>query len=563
MADNNFRPFRDRDPIAREDADPPYDAAQDPLAELARLIGQRDRGNESERGGPYQGAVATLDEAPAGDGQDWAADERYAEANPPEQHYAEDSYVQPRLAESYPAEGGYAGYARDDQRAPAPPPRYAEPAEQYDDVRDDDGAYDPRYRDDARDDESAHDAQYDAQYGDDPHDAQRSYAPRHRDDDGAPRSGGRQFPPLAPQSHDEHYEADDTDAAYDYDDDSESTPRRRGIVIILAMLGLILVGAASAYAYRAMFGGAILVPSLPPIIKPAGGPIKVVPNPATGAQNQSGAVNPGGPEKLVSREEQPVPVQPPPAPPQVISTIPVPQAPSAAPGAAPAPNVLAPAPPAAPSTTPAPPPRVAAPAQPGTASSTGTEPKKIHTVPIRGDQQGNGDAASAAPTQIVPGPAPTAAPAARPRSTEPVARPAPAPRGGANAPLSLVPGAQGAAAPAEPPPRSRVARGEPAGAPMATAPAAAPAPAPSAGGGYAVQVSSQRSEAEAQSAFKELQAKYPGQLGNRQAMIHRADLGAKGTYYRAMVGPFGSAEQAASLCSSIKAAGGSCIVQRN
>jgi hypothetical protein len=78
-----------------------------------------------------------------------------------------------------------------------------------------------------------------------------------------------------------------------------------------------------------------------------------------------------------------------------------------------------------------------------------------------------------------------------------------------------------------------------------------------------VQVSSQRSEAEAQSAFKELQAKYPGQLGNRQAMIHRADLGAKGTYYRAMVGPFGSAEQAASLCSSIKAAGGSCIVQRN
>jgi hypothetical protein len=78
-----------------------------------------------------------------------------------------------------------------------------------------------------------------------------------------------------------------------------------------------------------------------------------------------------------------------------------------------------------------------------------------------------------------------------------------------------------------------------------------------------VQVTSQRSEAEAQTAFRELQAKFPSQLGNRQPMIHRADLGEKGTYYRAMVGPFGSAEAAASVCSSLKAAGGSCIVQKN
>lgn len=78
-----------------------------------------------------------------------------------------------------------------------------------------------------------------------------------------------------------------------------------------------------------------------------------------------------------------------------------------------------------------------------------------------------------------------------------------------------------------------------------------------------MQVTSQRSEAEAQSAFRELQGKYPTQLGNRQPIIHRADLGEKGTYYRAMVGPFGSAEAASSLCSSIKAAGGSCIVQKN
>ncbi len=92
---------------------------------------------------------------------------------------------------------------------------------------------------------------------------------------------------------------------------------------------------------------------------------------------------------------------------------------------------------------------------------------------------------------------------------------------------------------------------------------AAAAAAPSAGGGYAVQVSSQRSEAEAQTSFRALQAKFPGQLGGQQPMVRRADLGTKGVYYRALVGPFASMEQAAGVCSSLKAAGGSCIVQRN
>lgn len=87
--------------------------------------------------------------------------------------------------------------------------------------------------------------------------------------------------------------------------------------------------------------------------------------------------------------------------------------------------------------------------------------------------------------------------------------------------------------------------------------------APVAGGGYAVQVTSQRSEAEAQAAFRALQAKYPRELGGHRAVFRRADLGAKGVYYRALVGPFASSEQAASLCGSLKAAGGSCLIQRN
>jgi cell division septation protein DedD len=98
--------------------------------------------------------------------------------------------------------------------------------------------------------------------------------------------------------------------------------------------------------------------------------------------------------------------------------------------------------------------------------------------------------------------------------------------------------------------------------PPTSEPAPAPASAPSSGG-YSVQVSSQRSEADAQASFRELQAKYPNQLGGREATVRRADLGAKGTYYRALVGPFASAEQAAAMCSSLKAAGGNCLVQRN
>ena len=100
-----------------------------------------------------------------------------------------------------------------------------------------------------------------------------------------------------------------------------------------------------------------------------------------------------------------------------------------------------------------------------------------------------------------------------------------------------------------------------AGAPLATSPAAVSSGVST--GGYLVQVTSQRSETEAQTAYRQLQAKYPAQLGSHHATIHRAELGAKGTYYRAMVGPYASAEAAAGMCNSLKAAGGSCIVQRN
>ena len=87
--------------------------------------------------------------------------------------------------------------------------------------------------------------------------------------------------------------------------------------------------------------------------------------------------------------------------------------------------------------------------------------------------------------------------------------------------------------------------------------------APAAGGGYVVQVSSQKNEADAQASYRALQGKFPAVLGSRSPLIKRADLGEKGVFYRAMVGPFGSQDEATQLCGSLKTAGGQCVVQRN
>jgi hypothetical protein len=104
-----------------------------------------------------------------------------------------------------------------------------------------------------------------------------------------------------------------------------------------------------------------------------------------------------------------------------------------------------------------------------------------------------------------------------------------------------------------------------AAAPIAPAEAnsAAAATPPVLGRGYAVQVTSERSESGAQAAFRGLKAKYPNQLRGRQPIIRRADLGAAGIYYRALVGPFASTEKAAKLCSELKATGGDCIILKN
>jgi len=181
------------------------------------------------------------------------------------------------------------------------------------------------------------------------------------------------------------------------------------------------------------------------------------------------------------------------------------------------------------------------------------EPRKIRTLSVRGDQP---DATGATPP-------PTPAPAgARPAAgAKAAARTPPSPanaNASANAPVPLAPQSAEDAVPAPSDQRARVA----ANTPTQTVPAASAASS-GASGGYLVQISSQRSEADAQASFKALQGKFPGVLGSQTPVIKRADLGDKGIYYRAMVGPFGTSDEAAQFCNSLRGAGGQCFVPKN
>jgi hypothetical protein len=82
-------------------------------------------------------------------------------------------------------------------------------------------------------------------------------------------------------------------------------------------------------------------------------------------------------------------------------------------------------------------------------------------------------------------------------------------------------------------------------------------------GGYLVQVSSKRTESDAKTSYQEMQNEFPAVLGSRSPVIMRADPGDKGVYYRAMVGPFVTPDEASQFCSSLITAGGRCVVQRN
>jgi hypothetical protein len=298
-------------------------------------------------------------------------------------------------------------------------------------------------------------------------------------------------------------------------------------VTVAVLIGCGILGTAGAYGYRTYHSGTGATDA--PIISADKTPNKVVPAAAGGDQQgksveRVGAAN----ERVVPRQEEPVTL---PDPNNQRGVLPAPFTTSPGPGPSVQTNA---APQSAPQSAPA-----------------GTEPKKVRTVLIRPDGidpmarpvTGMGTAPQSAPSQPV---ATTRQP--------PAAKPAPAPARNSAAPLSLEPQAGDSAPSNQPAPRAAAAAPK----------LASVAPAPAGGsGGYVVQISSQRSEADAQASFRSLQSKYPSQLGDREAIVRRADLGPKGVFYRAMVGPFGSAGDADQFCGGLKAAGGQCIVQKN
>lgn len=473
-----------------QDSDPRMAPQQesDPLAELARLIGQTDPFSNLERSDPRAAPPhdahepAYHDDAYAPQDQHHDQYEAEPEEAPPPPAWLQNSQQAWRQEHEAPETAVYEPHPEDRQYVEA------QRAQVH-------GAYP---QEDTRYDETL--------YGRDPNAA--LYA---REANQAMRDPG---PPYAYPGHEQGYD--------DYDTDEEQGSRRRGgLMTVAAVVALAVIGTAGAFAYRSYTSGP---KGEPPVIRADASPSKVVP-PAP-SKDPSGKVitdriGQSG-ERVVSREEQPVDV--------------------ASNAAASGPRVVFPpltqntgTPPAkSTSNQPA--------AQANAAMSGGVmeEPKRIRTLSIKPDQA---EGASAPSTQVS-APAPAPAVPVPPRTApvapaQPQAQRAPAV---SNAPIQLAP--QGAVS------STRTA----AVAPVASAPAQ--------GGGYLVQVSSQRSEGDALASYKALQAKFPGALGSRQAVIRRADLPA-GTYYRAMVGPFASSEDATQMCASLKAAGGVCLVQRN
>jgi SPOR domain len=295
---------------------------------------------------------------------------------------------------------------------------------------------------------------------------------------------------------------DDGQAAYGDEGYDEPHPekRRGGIMTIAAVVGVAVIATVGIFGYRGWTSPSTTGGD-PPVIKAEQAPTKVIPAaPSTDSQPSKLAY-----DRIGDRGgERVVPREEQPIDPRSAVRMPAPSS-SGAPISTG--SVLPPLPAQAPS-----------------AAMTGAEPKKVKTETIRPNQNA----------------APATAPANPPQRIANVAPPAPAP-----STRSIAPTAPATSTPATPSPPQRTAM------------------APEATGGYVVQVASQRSESDAQASFRALQQKYPSVLGSHQVMVRRADLGDKGVYYRAQVGPFATAEEAWEMCTSLKSAGGQCIVQRN
>jgi hypothetical protein len=541
MTDDNNSRYRSSDPYG---VSPAGQGASDPLAELARLIGKNDP--FAELGRPVQPAATPQSAIDPFRSAPFA--EPRTVRQPSEHDVGHVRFEDPAPPKPFPPmSGGWEATAQPaaeyDPFAPHGSPPPLSPGQRYEDhpyASGSQGAghgqpivdtYRPEF-------EQADDPLHQTHAGHHNENVARVDDLRMGD---IPGFGPPPFHPAesgAPQTADDQF----------YDD---APPRRRkGLVTVAAVLALAVLGTAAAFGYRSYVTGGGSSTSVATVIRAPSEPSKVAP-PAPQQSADASKISydrfgdRGQNERLVSREEQPLDQR------EIARS-------SAAPR-----TVL----PGAPVATP----NAPAASQSSAPSALG-EPKRIRTVPIRPDQA---DASASAGSSVVPKqqvaafPPPASqsmqqsAPSPAPLDTNPAAQRQPvqpAPRAQrapaaqpSNAPLSLAPDANNAPPPAASAP-----------APRAPAPTqVASAPANGGSGRYHVQVASQRSEADAQTAFRSVQGKYSSVIGGQPHTIRRVELGEKGTYYRAMVGPFATREQAVQLCTSLKSAGGDCVVQSN
>jgi hypothetical protein len=361
-------------------------------------------------------------------------------------------------------------------------------------------------------------------------------------------------PPQIPLGRTPHYAQESAPQAYydgeqadaDFLDESQfMTPgdaaakparkfslRSRSIYMVgSALLGAVALGGALAFAYKqsggAMGGGE------PPVVQADSRPVKEPPQQPGGKEfpHKNKLIyerlqNGDQPEaeRIVARQEE----------------LAMPAMPGAAPGAAPMQ-----------------PPAVATVDDPNAADGG---PRRVKTLVVRPDGSVMPPPeAPAAPQQAAPAeaaPAPAPAPQQQMAAAQPAMPAMPMPVAAAAAPAPT----PAPVADAAPPPAAAPApAADPA--PVAAIPAkpkvaaADAAPAPSKPSQYVVQVGSKQNQTEALATFADMQQKYPKLLAPYRPMVQKADLGAKGVWYRLRIGPIVDKTAATKLCGQLKSQG--------
>jgi cell division septation protein DedD len=314
---------------------------------------------------------------------------------------------------------------------------------------------------------------------------------------------------------------------------SKATFRSRSAFMVgSALLGAIALGGALAFAYKQSGGG--LSGEQPPLVTADNSPVKELPDQPGGKEfphkNKliyDRLTNGDAPEseRLVPRQENvAVPALPPAA---ETPGMPMPVA-STDLGSPPA------------TTQAVPPGDTNAVAAADDAAMPDGGPRRVKTARVLPDGSIEQPPMPAAPTETAAIAAPGAAPAeaqlaaATPQAADPApqqvaALPAPAPA---------------------PAPEPKPAAKPPAQQTAAAAPQAAAAPTK-----YVVQVASKKNQTEALASFADMQQKYPSLLANYRPIVQKADLGAKGTWYRLRIGPISDKTAASKLCSQLKSQG--------